>query len=257
MTLGDKSAKYMWPERKFEPLLKIASNVLVPDGIHHAISIAKSVKVDKSELFDIGSETRLEGLSGNFFNFRFSYRSESYLQSQSSERLNPAGYLTDDTQSLQVAPESIKSSTEPEPLGRGHRRKVRKFYSDELGGADAAHLKSAVRNRKHNRSESDLVPTLMPGQEVSYPLMFNEDPRDRSSSLELEVRLATPVASSSNDSRRRQVPPVPKFLTIPVTRAERIQELKEEEYAIDEMILQRLLNKKAKLNHEREQLEAL
>ena len=39
-------------------------------------SIANSKKVDKFKLYDMGSETRLEGLIGNCFNFRFNYRSE-------------------------------------------------------------------------------------------------------------------------------------------------------------------------------------
>ncbi|MCJ1382421.1 hypothetical protein MMC17_005534 [Xylographa soralifera] len=267
MTLGDHKVKYMWPEMRFEPILKVGSNVFVPDGIDHAICIAKSVKVDKSELFDMGSETRLEGPIGNFFNFRFNYRSESYLQSQSSEPLNPAGYLTSDTQGSQRAPESVMISTEQEPLGRGHRRKYKRSDGDQLGGLNAkslsflrntSHTKRTVPNRKHNSRESNVTATLKRGQGPSNPTTTRDNLQDRSSSFEVgDVRLATPLASSPSNSRRRQAPPVPKFLTIPVTRAERIQELKEEEDAVDEMILQQLLTKKAKLKHEREQLEAL
>ncbi|MCJ1435751.1 hypothetical protein MMC27_005126 [Xylographa pallens] len=251
MTLGDNTVKYMWPEMKFEPILEVGSNVSVFDGIDHAICIAKSVKVDKSELFDMGSETRLEGPIGNWFNFRFNYRSESYLQSQSLEPLNSANYLTGDTQGSQAGPQSIRPSTEQEPLGRGHRRKFRASDSDDLGGPNArfklflrnsSRTKRAAPNPKHNSPESNITPTLKPGRGVSNPTVTKDNLRDRSSSFERsDIRLATPLASSSTISHMQQTFPVPTFLTIPVTRAERIQELKEEEDAVDEMILQQLL----------------
>ncbi|MCJ1402233.1 hypothetical protein MMC11_005453 [Xylographa trunciseda] len=267
MSQGDNTVKYMWPEMRFEPIMKVGSNVWVPDGIEHAICIAKSMKVDKSQLYDMGSETRLEGLSGNYFNFRFNYRSESYLKSQSIEPLNPAGYLTSGTQVSQAGPDSIITSTEQEPLGRGHRRKFRAPSGDELGQKNpgytsyarkSSYRKRDVPNSRNKSQESDITPFLKPRLKDSNPSVRNQNSRDRSSSVEIsDVRIATPVASSSNLSQRRRAPPVPEFLTIPATRAERIKKLKEEEDTVDEMILQQLLTKRAKLRHEREQLEAM
>ena len=37
MTRGDDTVKYMWSEVEFEPIMKVGSNIIVPDGIDHTI----------------------------------------------------------------------------------------------------------------------------------------------------------------------------------------------------------------------------